>query len=169
MATLPTLRNFILSCCVVGRVLVRGIFVNVADRVRKFGDKNFGGLWVCHWGKRVHVLNHVTTLARNRRCASPPADVPRNAQPRKSRTGTRRAFAVHDSTTEMAAPTYIISRVADPIFAVFIGVSAAVTRINREEKSKGKTTSETIESGIRYGGSPCLTEIWTPIAADMLF
>lgn len=51
----------------------------------------------------------------------------------------------------MPAPTYIISRVADPIFAVVIGVSAAVTRINREEKSKGKTTNETIEAGLRYG------------------
>jgi hypothetical protein len=42
------------------------------------------------------------------------------------------------------APTYIISRVADPVFALFIGLSAAVTRINREEKEKGRTTSETI-------------------------
>lgn len=44
----------------------------------------------------------------------------------------------------MAAPVYIISRVADPIFAVFIGVSAAALRINREEKEKGRTTQETI-------------------------
>ncbi|KAJ6441876.1 hypothetical protein O9K51_05427 [Purpureocillium lavendulum] len=51
---------------------------------------------------------------------------------------------------KMPAPTYIISRVADPIFAVVIGVSAAVTRINREEKSKGRTTNETIEAGLRY-------------------
>ena len=46
-------------------------------------------------------------------------------------------------------PTYIISRVADPIFAVFIGISAAVTRINREEKAKGHTGSDTIEAGLR--------------------
>ncbi|KAM4059116.1 non-classical export protein 1 domain-containing protein [Hirsutella rhossiliensis] len=57
----------------------------------------------------------------------------------------------------MPAPTYIISRVADPIFAVFIGVSAAVTRINREQKSKGKTANETIEAGLRYGGQTFLT------------
>jgi hypothetical protein len=50
----------------------------------------------------------------------------------------------------MAAPTYIISRVADPIFAVFIGVSAAATRINREQKEKGKTTQETIDVVKRY-------------------
>jgi hypothetical protein len=49
----------------------------------------------------------------------------------------------------MPAPAYIISRVADPIFAVFIGVSAAVTRINREEKAKGKTTDETIQAALR--------------------
>lgn len=50
----------------------------------------------------------------------------------------------------MAAPTYIISRVADPIFAVFIGVTAAATRINREEKAKGKTANETVQAGLRY-------------------
>jgi len=49
----------------------------------------------------------------------------------------------------MPAPTYIISRVADPIFAVFIGLSAAATRINREEKEKGKSTAETIEAARR--------------------
>ncbi|KAK4189991.1 hypothetical protein QBC35DRAFT_117801 [Podospora australis] len=43
----------------------------------------------------------------------------------------------------MAAPVYIISRVADPIFAVFIGLSAATLRINREEKEKGRTRQET--------------------------
>lgn len=50
----------------------------------------------------------------------------------------------------MPAPTYIISKVADPIFAVFIGVSAAAMRINREEKEKGRVTSETINAGLRY-------------------
>lgn len=50
----------------------------------------------------------------------------------------------------MPAPTYIISKVADPIFAVVIGLSAATTRINREEKEKGRTTSETIASAKRY-------------------
>ncbi|KAK3304240.1 uncharacterized protein B0T15DRAFT_233766 [Chaetomium strumarium] len=49
----------------------------------------------------------------------------------------------------MAAPVYIISRVADPIFAVFIGVSAAALRINREEKEKGRTTQETLEAACR--------------------
>ncbi|KAG6081350.1 hypothetical protein E4U16_007557 [Claviceps sp. LM84 group G4] len=50
----------------------------------------------------------------------------------------------------MAAPAYIISRVADPIFAVFIGVSAAAMRINREEKAKGYTPQQTIDNGLRY-------------------
>lgn len=46
----------------------------------------------------------------------------------------------------MAPPTYIISRVADPIFAVVIGLGAAALRINREEKEKGKTTQQTMDS-----------------------
>ena len=50
----------------------------------------------------------------------------------------------------MAPPVYIISRAVDPIFAVFIGVSAAALRINREEKEKGRTTRETIEAARRY-------------------
>ncbi|KAL2116704.1 hypothetical protein VTJ04DRAFT_8872 [Mycothermus thermophilus] len=53
----------------------------------------------------------------------------------------------------MAPPVYIINRVADPIFAVFIGVSAAALRINREEKEKGRTTQETIEALRRRLGS----------------
>ncbi|KAK4101476.1 hypothetical protein N658DRAFT_425756 [Parathielavia hyrcaniae] len=44
----------------------------------------------------------------------------------------------------MAAPVYIISRVADPIFAVCIGISAAALRIRREEKEKGRAMQETI-------------------------
>jgi len=50
----------------------------------------------------------------------------------------------------MPAPTYIISRALDPIFAISIGLAAAATRINREEKEKGKATSETLESAKRY-------------------
>ncbi|KAI0013324.1 hypothetical protein F4779DRAFT_613859 [Xylariaceae sp. FL0662B] len=49
----------------------------------------------------------------------------------------------------MAAPTYIISRVADPIFAVTVGLMAAATRINREEKEKGRTTEQTIGAAKR--------------------
>ncbi|KAK3943477.1 hypothetical protein QBC46DRAFT_338431 [Diplogelasinospora grovesii] len=52
----------------------------------------------------------------------------------------------------MAAPTYIISRVADPIFALFIGASAAAMRINREGKEKGKTTQELIQDARRRLG-----------------
>ncbi|KAI1364682.1 hypothetical protein F5Y08DRAFT_339439 [Xylaria arbuscula] len=46
----------------------------------------------------------------------------------------------------MSPPTYIISKVADPIFAIVIGLGAASLRIGREEKEKGKTTEQTIES-----------------------
>lgn len=49
----------------------------------------------------------------------------------------------------MPAPTYIISKVADPIFAVFIGLSAAATRINREGREEGVSTSETVAAGKR--------------------
>ncbi|TPX07873.1 uncharacterized protein E0L32_010448 [Thyridium curvatum] len=49
----------------------------------------------------------------------------------------------------MAAPSYIISRAVDPVFAIFIGVAAAATRINREEKEKGRTTSETLAAAKR--------------------
>lgn len=52
----------------------------------------------------------------------------------------------------MPAPTYIISRAADPIFAVFIGFSAAALRINREEKTKGKTGSQIVDDGLRRIG-----------------
>ena len=50
----------------------------------------------------------------------------------------------------MPPPTYLISRVADPIFALFIGLSAAATRINREEKELGHTTQQTVDAGLRY-------------------
>jgi hypothetical protein len=50
----------------------------------------------------------------------------------------------------MPAPAYLISRVADPVFALFIGISAAATRINREEKELGRSTKETIDAGFRY-------------------
>ncbi|KAG8626081.1 hypothetical protein KVT40_006482 [Elsinoe batatas] len=40
--------------------------------------------------------------------------------------------------------TYIISRNLDPIFALFIGLSAAYTRINREQTEKGFNRQDTI-------------------------
>ncbi|KAF2767531.1 hypothetical protein EJ03DRAFT_353018 [Teratosphaeria nubilosa] len=45
----------------------------------------------------------------------------------------------------MSAP-YLISRSIDPFFAMSVGVMAAVVRINREEKEKGRSTAETIGS-----------------------
>jgi hypothetical protein len=47
-------------------------------------------------------------------------------------------------------PAYLISKIADPIFALFIGISAAAMRINREEKELGRSTKETINAGFRY-------------------
>jgi len=37
-------------------------------------------------------------------------------------------------------------RAIDPIFATSIGVAAAVVRINREEKEKGRSTEQSIET-----------------------
>ena len=34
----------------------------------------------------------------------------------------------------------------DPLFAMSVGIAAAFVRINREEKEKGKTTQQSIES-----------------------
>ncbi|KAI0181419.1 hypothetical protein GGR52DRAFT_567644 [Hypoxylon sp. FL1284] len=53
----------------------------------------------------------------------------------------------------MAPATHLISRVGDPIFAVLIGLGAAATRINREQKQQGKTTEQTIETAKRRVGS----------------
>ncbi|KAE8449284.1 hypothetical protein EG329_008451 [Mollisiaceae sp. DMI_Dod_QoI] len=52
----------------------------------------------------------------------------------------------------MPAPAHLISKVGDPIFAIFIGVSAAATRINREEKDLGHSTQQTIDAGLRRIG-----------------
>ncbi|KAI5927947.1 hypothetical protein F4810DRAFT_165824 [Camillea tinctor] len=46
-------------------------------------------------------------------------------------------------------PAYIISRRADPIFAIAMGLAAAAMRINREEKEKGNTTQQTIQAAKR--------------------
>ncbi|KAF7868329.1 hypothetical protein EAF04_004861 [Stromatinia cepivora] len=54
----------------------------------------------------------------------------------------------------MPSPAYLISRVGDPIFALFIGVGATVTRINREEKEQGRTTQQTIDAAFRRIGFP---------------
>ncbi|KAK3216778.1 hypothetical protein GRF29_1g906933 [Pseudopithomyces chartarum] len=40
---------------------------------------------------------------------------------------------------------HIISRRLDPIFAISIGLAAAATRINREEKEKGRSTAQTVD------------------------
>lgn len=55
-----------------------------------------------------------------------------------------------EPTVKMSAPAHLISKVADPIFAVFIGLGAAAVRINREEKELGHSPQQTIEAGLRY-------------------
>jgi hypothetical protein len=64
----------------------------------------------------------------------------------------------------MPAPAYLISKVADPVFAIFIGLSAAATRINREEKELGRSTKETIDTGFRY----LLPEFRSPLSMELM-
>ncbi|TGZ82867.1 hypothetical protein EX30DRAFT_369919 [Ascodesmis nigricans] len=44
----------------------------------------------------------------------------------------------------MSGARYLISRVGDPIFALFIGASAATLRIRREEIEAGRTPAEAV-------------------------
>ncbi|KAL7271420.1 hypothetical protein RUND412_005816 [Rhizina undulata] len=44
---------------------------------------------------------------------------------------------------------YLISRIGDPLFALFIGVSAAVVRVRREENEAGRTGKEAWGSLLR--------------------
>ncbi|KAF2660870.1 hypothetical protein K491DRAFT_588526 [Lophiostoma macrostomum CBS 122681] len=51
-----------------------------------------------------------------------------------------------------------MSRSLDPFFAIAIGLGAALTRINREEREKGRSTAETFDvfkkrMGIAWEGS----------------
>lgn len=39
----------------------------------------------------------------------------------------------------------ILPRRLDPLFAIGIGLAAAATRINREEKEKGRSTQESVD------------------------
>jgi hypothetical protein len=39
----------------------------------------------------------------------------------------------------------IFARRLDPVFAISIGLAAAFTRINREEKEKGRSTQESLD------------------------
>ncbi|KAJ8111920.1 hypothetical protein OPT61_g5596 [Boeremia exigua] len=49
------------------------------------------------------------------------------------------------SSAAQAASMNIISKALDPLFAISIGLAAAATRINREEKEKGRSTQETMD------------------------
>ncbi|KAI4715414.1 hypothetical protein E4T48_08404 [Aureobasidium sp. EXF-10727] len=58
----------------------------------------------------------------------------------------RYAYIISKSVAARHAWMQQENRNLDPVFALFIGASAAVVRINRDEKEKGKTTQDTIES-----------------------
>ncbi|KAL4786706.1 hypothetical protein BJX76DRAFT_354882 [Aspergillus varians] len=59
-------------------------------------------------------------------------------------------------------PVYLISKVADPLFAVAIGASAALLRIKREEKEKNPESAGEIGVGSVLGtGSERLRRWWS--------
>ncbi|TVY44747.1 hypothetical protein LOCC1_G002289, partial [Lachnellula occidentalis] len=60
----------------------------------------------------------------------------------------------YPSSPKMPPQTHIISRALDPVFAIVIGLGAAATRINREEKESGRSTRETVDHGLRRIGFP---------------
>ncbi|KAA8911336.1 hypothetical protein FN846DRAFT_904462 [Sphaerosporella brunnea] len=45
---------------------------------------------------------------------------------------------------------YLISRTADPVFALFIGSAAAAVRIRREEREKGRDALETLKRRVAW-------------------
>ncbi|TQS36063.1 hypothetical protein Golomagni_03494 [Golovinomyces magnicellulatus] len=47
---------------------------------------------------------------------------------------------------------YLISKFGDPIFAIFIGLTAAVIKIDRKEKELGHSSQETINAARRRMG-----------------
>ncbi|RKF80867.1 hypothetical protein GcM1_189030 [Golovinomyces cichoracearum] len=44
---------------------------------------------------------------------------------------------------------YLISKFGDPIFAIFVGLTAAVIKIDRKEKELGHCSQETIEAACK--------------------
>ncbi|KAF3926781.1 hypothetical protein ABW21_db0209120 [Orbilia brochopaga] len=52
--------------------------------------------------------------------------------------------------TPVARMPFLISRLGDPLFAVFIGSTAAVLRIRREEHEKGLPASQLWPTLQRY-------------------
>ncbi|KAI5841478.1 hypothetical protein DFP73DRAFT_555890 [Morchella snyderi] len=47
---------------------------------------------------------------------------------------------------------YLISKIGDPLFALFVGVGAAAVRVKREEEEAGRTPAEAWNSFVRRGG-----------------
>jgi hypothetical protein len=95
--------------------------------------------------KEGHVKSGVVTAERAA------ARTARNLNASKSTLTIhpQRLSSITEHPFNMPAPTYLISKIGDPIFAVFIGLSAAATRINREEKELGYSTQQTIDAGFR--------------------
>jgi hypothetical protein len=93
------------------------------------------------------LRNHVTLGFQ----ISPSREEPQNLNSHPSSSTPQTYSPTYSTTTyKMPSPAHLISKVGDPIFAVFIGLSAAATRINREEKELGRSTQQTIDAGLRY-------------------
>lgn len=68
----------------------------------------------------------------------------------------------------MPPPPYLISKLADPIFAVAIGVAAALVRINREEKARDRRTADTLDAGLRWVRALCsVTLSFAPLSLSL--
>lgn len=136
---------------------------DVVDRGPKKFLCKFWGLWVWQFGaSELHVRCHVIFSGLDMRCVVigwvgqtsfsgclGRLSLSCLSVPLRALQGVLRSFIVASPNLTMPAPAYIISRVADPIFALVIGVSAAAMRINREETAKGYTTQQTIDNGLR--------------------
>ncbi|CAD6505700.1 BgTH12-01190 [Blumeria graminis f. sp. triticale] len=66
----------------------------------------------------------------------------------------------------MPPPTHLISGIGDPLFAAIIGLAAAGTRINREEKALGHSNQETIDAVRRRISRAIFSESATEIKSQ---
>lgn len=60
------------------------------------------------------------------------------------------------------------NRYADPLFALFIGLSAATLRIRREEVEKGRSAEESVSSLLRYVGLVLVWRVFFLMGAGMV-
>ncbi|KAJ5317265.1 hypothetical protein N7508_001773 [Penicillium antarcticum] len=66
---------------------------------------------------------------------------------------SRTAYTI-SSRDQRIMPVYLISRIADPLFALTMGVTAALTRIRRDQREKNPERASEISYGtvVQTGG-----------------